>query len=290
MLLFQNLKGPYLWSQCLFLSRGPLSPASTRPLPIGTFMERISKLIQSFWPQAHPCSFLAHLCHAGSSCLCPPHPSVRAQPKMLLSAGCSCLPWPIKCISYSQCTKTQFLKLQCNYQMIGQADLKQFLEMWPKCWSHKRLKKELNFIYLISAKCFTNFYWFLKKERWEESVLTPTGYQMNKQSEVYYFQISHLLSRCPIGFQFHCSNTCWADPGLTIQAGCLGGKMRGSIPGLEWVGGPGEGTWRLWRGTEYLGTSLEFQVIDPALSLLFVGCWASYLLLRASGLKNAHFM
>lgn len=48
--------------------------------------------------------------------------------------------------------RLSFKNLQRNYQMIGQSDLERLLGIWPKYQSQKNLKKEPNFMYLISAK------------------------------------------------------------------------------------------------------------------------------------------
>lgn len=104
----------------------------------------------------------------------------------------------------------------------------------PKEQSHKRLKKELNFIYWTPAKCITNFLLILKKQRWEESVLSRLGAKWTHSHKFITCRHPTSFPDAPLGFssiaemaaqQSRLARVAWVRPRLQSWASVLSVRL-----------------------------------------------------------------
>lgn len=115
---------------------------------------------------------------------------------------------------------------------MSQIDLEWLLGVRSEYQSHKRLKKKPNVIYLISAKCITNFLLILKKERWEKAVPPPLGAQWTSSRKF-------ITSRCPTCFPdtsvgFNSISVMLAEQPWAWRTGWVSGRKKREAAALGW--------------------------------------------------------
>lgn len=164
---------------------------------------------------------------------------------------------------------------------MGQINLKWVLGMRPEYQSHKGLKKKPNFIYLMSAKCITNFLLILKKEQWEESVPPPLGAKWTSSQKFITSRYPTCFPDTSVGFNSILVTHLLSSLGLGHTGGCLGERKERL---QAWVGvhrGSGwGGTWTQWQGGGAAGWGdwehfYSSGFLISTLSLLFVSSGAS---------------
>lgn len=174
---------------------------------------------------------------------------------------------------------------------MGQINLKWVLGMRPEYQSNKGLKKKPNFIYLISAKCITNFLLILKKERWEESVPPPLGAKWTSSQKFITSRYPTCFPDTSVSFNSILVTHLLSSLGLDHTGRCLRGRKERL---QAWVGmyrGLVEGTrgrndrvdGQLVRGTGNI-SRVQGPWSPPSLSSL----WALELVVNLLGLQFSY--